>query len=246
MIKLKRNYPAEQFNLIFLSIFIVLYFSQCSVTPDPLRGKKVDIIANQKKLETISHIEAKGNVVIHSTQNDGKLNAGFRYVMPDTLLIQFRDIIGRKQALMGFRDDDFELWLQRKNKRYGRGEIPGQYSLFVFEELTLSEIRKLFIGSPLFTEDDIQTQNNKVFAISRSDNQTKLVSYIAPNGLLRRVEIYDLMNQLSSVFNYADYQRYDEIYFPGEIEILDLTSSVDLKIKMYHYSLKYYKLSSVK
>jgi len=180
---------------------------------------------NEAKFKTVSKLVMKGNVIIDSHDGDGKLNATFDFEMPDTLKIQFRDVLGRKQALMSFHDENFLLWLQRENKRYNRDEIPDSFSLFVFDELSLANIRRLFLGLPV-NDDNIKTELNE-------------------SGLTQRVEIIDDNNELSSIFIYSDYQLKDEIYLPGNIQIIDLNKGIELKIKLYHFSVEYFNLSDL-
>jgi hypothetical protein len=102
----------------------------------------------------------------------------------------------------------------------------------------------LFIAQPLFEFDQNKIEiNGVVESVSEKDN--KLISYINEFGLLRRVEIYDEFGDLSSVFVYSDFQQWDEIFFPGNIQVIDLHSGIELNIKLYHFSPEYFNLSNL-
>ncbi|MBN2281900.1 MAG: hypothetical protein JXQ65_15055 [Candidatus Marinimicrobia bacterium] len=172
----------------------------------------------------------KGNLIITSGENEGKLNATFDYIMPDTLVIQFRDVLGRKQALMSLAGENFELWMQRENRKLGREEIPDEFSLFVLKTLKLDQIRQLFLGLPLVSRDSSQA----------------VTTFLGPSGLPERVEIFNAPGELSTLFIYSEFSLEKDIFLPSALQILDLNKGVDLKIKFYHFSMEYFNLSSHK
>ena len=200
---------------------------------------------NEKKIEQLASISIRGNIIINAPTNAGKLYANFLFQQPDSLKIQFRDPIGRKQALMSFFDEKFELWLQREKKHLGRDEIPADFSLFIFRELSLSDIRKLFLGRPLFDFLTMAEKREENGINSITQKGTKIITKFYPEKTIKSVEIFSEKEKLSSIFNYSHWQSIEGIFFPSDIQIIDLDRGVELKIKLYHFSLEYFNLSGL-
>ena len=215
-------------NLLLVLPFLLI-LSNCALYVSQKINQEYDLSDNDAKFNTVSKLVMKGNVTIDTRESNGKLNVTYNYNMPDSLLIQFRDVLGRKQALMSFLDEEFELWLQRENKRFKRNEIPDNFSLFVFDELSLKEIRRLFLGLPIVS----------------SENRNNIKIKLYESGLTQRIEILDKNEELSSIFIYSNYQLNDEIYLPTSIQIIDLNKGIELKIKLYHFSVEYFNLSNL-
>ena len=230
----------NKFSYVIFAVVFFLQFINCApyFKKEPINFP--NIIQNEKNLKTISSLKIKGNIIIDSPDNTGKLYANFNFEQPDSLIIQFRDPVGRKQALMSFLDESFELWLQRENKYFNRKEIPNNFALFVFEELSLKEIRKIFLGRPLF--DFLNIKNNIISnsISSLSENKKNIITYFNKNNTIRRVEIYSDNDELSSIFIYSEWQKNEDVYFPENIHIVDLDSSIELKIKLFHFSIEYF------
>lgn len=238
---LNRKFQNNHLNLCFLC-FIALFTIGCS--PHISENTSFDIYRNEQQFNNISFLNVKSNIIIKSNNGDGKLYAGFDYSFPDTLKIQFRDPIGRKQALMRFTDEEFMLWLQRENKRYNRTEIPEEFSLFVFQELDLKNIRKLFLGRPLFEVNRKSNRSLSDTIVQKLKENLQATTYLNNDKTIRRVEISQ-GDDISSIIIYSNWNIYSNIHFPGNIQIIDLESNVELKIKLYQYSPEYFNLSSL-
>ena len=231
--------------LLFLfCIVIVIQNKNCIPLHNEEPVKLPDIIKNEAKYKNISSLYIKGNITIYSPDKKGKLYAGFVYKFPDSLRIQLRDPIGRKQALLSFMDEEFELWLQRENRKLGRDELSDDFSLFVFNQLKLKEIRRLFLGRPLFNASNPENLMKKNSVVTNFENTTNLISFFNNDGTIHRVEISTETGEKTSVFYYSNWQVTEGVIFPGDIEIIDLKKEIHLKIKLYHYLIEYYNLSS--
>lgn len=228
--------------LFFVTAFILFQFTNCS----PIFVKKdintFDLLRNESNFQHISSLNVRSNILISSSENDGKLYASFDYVTPDSLYIQFRDPLGRKQAFMKFEAENFELWLQRENKRFDRDEIPEDFSLFVFNELELSDIRKLFLGRPLFNISSLKRKEIKNNTSFFEKKGIKISTYFNADKTIRRVEI-SKDEDISTVIVYSDWKKINDIFFPENIQIIDLDGNIELKIKLYHFSPEYFNLS---
>ncbi len=228
--------------LIFLSLLPV---SNCTRYIKPEMENIPDLQQNNRAINRAGHIEARGNIFVDTPFNEGKLNAVFNLKIPDSLDIQFRDVIGRKQAFMEFYNNDFDLWMQRENRHLGRHEIPPEFSLFVFNELSLAEIRKIFFAQPLFDAKNINSKKLDYIQTKTTAGQD-VTTFFNDLGLIRRVEIYETGRELSSIFIYSDYELYDQLVLPGVIQIIDLNKAIEVKINLYHFSVKTLNLSGIK
>ena len=228
--------------LILLALLPVL---NCSRYIKPEMKNIPDLQQNFHAFNQAKHIKARGNVFVDTPFNEGKINAVFNLKIPDSLDIQFRDVIGRKQAFMKFYNNDFDLWMQRENRHLDRHEIPPDFSLFVFKELSLSEIRKIFFAQPLF-DTKIFNFKKQDFIQTKTAGGQKVTTFFNELGLIRRVEIHKSNRELSSIFIYSDYELYDQLILPGVIQIIDLNKAIEVKINLYHFSVESTNLSGIK
>ncbi|MFP4547654.1 MAG: hypothetical protein ACLFQM_05935 [Fidelibacterota bacterium] len=241
---LKKKLISKDVKLLigFLSLLLL---SNCARFIKPDLENIPDLRQNCQSFNQTRKIEAKGNIIIDTPFNDGKINAVFNLKVPDSLDIQFRDVIGRKQAFMKFYNDDFDLWMQRENRHLGRHEIPPEFSLFVFNELSLIEIRKIFFAQPLFNTKNINYKKLDYIQTKTTAGQN-VTTFFNDLGLIRRVEIYEGSRELSSIFVYSDYDLYGQLVLPGVIQIIDLNKAIEVEINLYHFSVESINLSGIK
>lgn len=232
-------------NSIFsIAASFLLLLVNCAPVSVKKEQSAFDFHRNEKNIQSLKSLNIKSNISINTPDSDGKLYANFDFYFPDSLKIQFRDPLGRKQALMRFCGEEFELWLQRENQRFGRNEIPKDFSLFVFEELELKEIRDLFLGRPLFK---IYSGKKRKWAnpmkISKN-SEISILTHLNSDNTIRRVEIMK-NNEISTIVVYTQWSRVDDIFLPENLQIIDLNRSIELQIKLYHFSPEYINLTGL-
>jgi len=230
----KLNNSLRRYFFLILFLFTLNQCSLISHSPHIQIKDQIDM----ELYNSVSGISFNGNINIDAPENSGRLFTKFTYDTLDTLFIQFRDPIARKVALMKFKGNEFLLWLQRENKRFDMENIPSDYSIFLLDNLSLNEIRKIFIGKPIFFYDNHHNNANQDSIISYTEKGLKSISFFDKNHKgIERINLYN-NDTLSTIIEYDDYINCNGIDFPSHVLINGIYANYMLDIKFYHYSVE--------
>ena len=200
------NLPKYLYLTVLTAIFLL---SSCSTIetkfpiPTP-SAKPAKINDRLTQLSKINNIKMKGHINITHPQKNGNLFARFEYNTIDSLRIQFKDLIGRKIALLRMNNDRYHLWLQRKGEHLRGEKLPTDYSyLTISNQLTISELRKILLGLPLSRE----------YHQTLEDSSNNIINYVSANKLNAKYKVDEKQNYIKRINLYENKELVGKILY---------------------------------
>ena len=227
----------------FIALSVLIYLSSCSVkpakiVPEQIVSRECKINNRYKQLSRLSNIKMDGHINISQPHKNGNMFAKLEYNTIDSLQIQFKDLIGRKLAHLTMNDNQFHLWLQRKNEHMEGEKLPPNYSyLTIDNKLSVSEFRKILLGIPI-SDSFHQSLEDSVNNIINYESARKLTARYKVDekeNYVAKITFYDSSKKVARVL-YKEYKLNGNILLPSKLILENITNPVRIEINLSDFS----------
>ena len=177
-----------------------------------------------------------GHIDITHPHKNANMFAKFKYNSIDSLKIQFKDLIGRKIALLDMNMDNYHLWLQRQDQRMEGNRLPDNYSYFTLDNrLSMSELRRILLGIPISEESKgTVADNNEIIKYSSTHGLKALYEVDNNHNYIKKVSFYNRDNLVGKVI-YKEYKYSGNFLLPSQIIIENIQNPIKIEIKLSHF-----------
>jgi hypothetical protein len=227
---LDKNSPNKSRPILCVGLSLVLILHGCSIIVPFNREKPSEfyspyhasVSSFPAQFESIS-MDAR--IEIETPDDDIALCADVLYHQIDTVKVQFKGPLRRKQAELNLVGNEYTLWLQRRGKYYSGLEWPEFNSGYRIPDIPVEDLRYLLLGFP-------PPESVPQYQLSY-DSHKRLTAIIAKKTS---------ENQKFSIF----YERYKHIghgiWLPTQIKI-STTPNTTIKIRYSRFRYELIKLT---
>ena len=248
MKNLKRRFPNKIF-LLFLIVFTLSFtLHKCAFISIKQTERSTfsisDFRDHEKAIKGLKYLSETGHLIIDSDEIDLTLSVKLQFKTIDTMYIQLTDPIGRKFAEVYLVGDEYSIWLQRSGEFYSGYELPVEFADYPFAALTFDELRRIFLGIPLFSAEqieEIQTDQTIEFLSQRGEK----VQYVFTGNPAHLDEILLLSDtgDIKAKMKYEKYAVVKDAFIPSIYTIEGSKKNFTIKIHISHFSTDLSKLT---